>query len=99
MKKLLIAAMFAASPAFADLVARNGKNELRLMDMPCVHGGILGQLKEEWRPKFKKAMATVQGKTHYACWIDTGDGAYYTIWEDGTGAAYPVEGFVDEPGV
>ena len=100
MKKLLIAALLAAGPAMADLVATNsGGDELRLMNSPCVHGGILGHLKEEYRPKFKKAQAWIGGKMHYACWIDTNEGAYFVMWESGEGSAFPVTSFIDQPGV
>lgn len=101
MKRILLASFLLMfwGGAWADLVATNGPNELRLMHSPCVHAGILGQLKEEFRPQFKKAQATIAGKTHFACWIDTGDGAYFVIWESGEGQAYPVTGFLDQPGV
>jgi hypothetical protein len=60
---------------------------------------VLGALKPEWRPKFKKAQATVGGRMFYACWIDTGEGVYWVAWEDGTSAGYPVGAFLDEPGI
>jgi hypothetical protein len=101
MKRILAAALAAgiATSSFADLVATSGKNELRLMDAPCVHGGVLGMLKPEWRPKFKKAAADVNGKMLYACWIDTMDGAYFVLFEDGDGQAYPIQAFIEVPGV
>lgn len=101
MKRIAVALAFLMfwGGASADLVARNSGNELRLQHTACVHAGILGQLREEWRPKFKKAVATVAGKMHYACWIDTMDGAYFVVWEDGSAAGYPIAGFLDEPGV
>jgi hypothetical protein len=101
MKRLLVAviSLLIWSPAMADLVARNGANELRLMHSPCVHAGILDQLKEEWRPKFKKAQASVDRKTFYACWIDTNQGNYVVMFEDGNGMSYPITGFLDEPGI
>lgn len=100
MKRILtlILLMFAWG-AQADLVARAGENELRLMHSPCVHAGILGQLKEEWRPQFKKAQAIVGGKLWFACWIDNQEGAYVVFFEDGDMAMYPVSGFIDVPGV
>lgn len=100
MKRLIaLAFLLLSSGAFADFVTRSGQNELRLMASPCVHAGILGHLKEEWRAKFNKAQASISGKTHYACWIDTGDGSYFVIWEDGTGVAYAITSFLHEPGI
>lgn len=100
MRSILIAALAAGcvTAASADLVASTGGNELRLMASPCVHDGVLGMLKPEWRAAFKKAQATVGGKTFAACWIDTGEGAYFVQFEDGTGMGYPISGFVDQPG-
>ena len=102
MKRLLIAALAAGFATFAaaDLVATNKTgDELRLMPGPCVHGGILGQLKEEYRPLFKKGQAWVGGKMHYTCWIDTGDGFYFVAFEDGGGHAFPITAFTESPGV
>lgn len=100
MKRVLVVAAFLCGPAFGDLVAVNSKgDELRLMHSPCVHAGILGRIKEEYRSRFKKAQAEIGKKMIYACWVDTGDGAYYIVWEDGSSTAYPITGFLDQPGV
>jgi hypothetical protein len=101
MKRILViaATLFAACSAMADLVATSGENERRLMPGPCVHAGILGMLKPEHRKQFKKGQAYVQGHLFYACWIDTGEGAYFVLYEDGDGKAYSVTSFTDKPGV
>lgn len=99
MKRILLASFLLMfwGGAWADLVATNGPNELRLMHSPCVHAGILGQLKEEFRPQFKKAQAIVGGKLFYACWIDNQEGAYVVFFEDGDMSMYPVTGFKVDP--
>lgn len=101
MRKYVLAAIAAGfvTSSFADLVARNGANELRLMPGACSHGGILGQLREEWRPKFRKGQATIEGKLHFACWIDTFEGAYFVIWESGESSLLPITGFIEVPGI
>ena len=100
MKRLLIAAILAVGPAYADLIATNsGGDELRLMHSPCTHGGVLGHLDKDKRVQFKKAQSWVQGKLLYACWIDTGDGAYWVVYEDGEGKPYSITSFIDKPGV
>jgi hypothetical protein len=100
MKSVLLAAtLFAACSAMADLVASNGENELRLMPGPCVHGGILGMLKPEHRPQFRKGQAWVEGKMFYACWADTGEGSYIVFYDDGDVKVYSVTSFTDKPGV
>lgn len=99
-KYLLILSLLLAIPAQADLVVSRGKDELRLMTTPCVHGGVLGMLKPEWRDKFKKAQATVGGKMFYACWIDIPeDQAVWVLYEDGDGKDYPLAVFTESPGV
>lgn len=98
--KRLLALIFALIwlPAMADLVARNGANELRLRFSPCMDDAILGHLKDEWRPKFSTARAQVGTKSFVACWIDTHDGTYFVIFQNGQSQLYPVTGFLDEPG-
>jgi hypothetical protein len=101
MKRILLAAtLFAACSAMADLVAtnRNG-DEMRLMPGPCVHAGILGHIgSKEARARLKKGQAWVDGKLLYVCWVDTGDGAYWVVCEDGEGRSHSVTSFTDKPG-
>ena len=92
MRILALALILLAPPVWADRVLRSGPNELRLFDGPCVHGGILGQLRPEYRDKFKKASARVNGKSYYACWIEE-DGAAIMLFEDGDQGAWPLSAF------
>lgn len=93
---LALALALTPPPAAADLVMRGNGNELRLYASPCVHAGILGQIRDEWRAKFKKARATISGKMHYACWIEH-DGAAFVMFEDEQGM-WDMGQFKDEPG-
>jgi hypothetical protein len=99
MKHLLLIAALMCGNAWADLVATNGPNELRLIDSACTHEGILENIKPEYRDKFKRAQATVGNKTFAACWIDTGEGAYWVAFENGQSVAFSVTGFINQPGV
>lgn len=100
MRYLLAALVLLTMPARADLVATNSaKDELRLMPGPCIHGGTLGLIAEEWRSRFKKAQADIGGRLVFGCWIDTGEGWYWVIFETGQGIAYPITSFLDQPGV
>lgn len=97
---LILAVLLAAvaPPSRAEtLVMRNGDNVLRLFDSPCVHGGVLGMLRPEWRAQFKKAEARVKGKHYYACWIEQ-EGAAYVIFEDEDRGAWPMSLFKPDPG-
>lgn len=98
MLKILILALllvFAADRAdAAEMVMRSGSNELRLYDSPCVHAGTLAQLNPQWRDKFKKASAKVNGQDFYACWIlDEPSGAVFVIFEDGDQGMWPAQAF------
>ena len=98
MKRFLLIAALIAAPAYADLVVSNGANELRLMPESCTNPAILERIKDEYRPQFKKAQASIDGKTFAGCWIDTQQGAYYVLYSDGGEAAYPVTAFIEAPG-
>jgi hypothetical protein len=95
---LLIAAGFSTFTQ-ADLVARGGANELRLLNTPCTNAAVLAHLKDEWHSKFKTAHATIGPHYFNACWIDTEQGAYFIVYSDGDQNAIPVRAFVDQPGV
>lgn len=95
---ILIALVLCWGGAWADLVARSGANELRLLAEPCMHAGILAMLHPEYRPQFRKARATVNGKMFYACWIEQ-DGVAFVLYEDGDRSVFQVSAFKDEPGV
>jgi hypothetical protein len=101
MKRITLAIVLLLSwgGAWADLVIRTTTSELRLMQSPCVHGGILGGLKPEWRPKFKKAQAVVAGKLYFACWIETpDDDLNFIVYEDDSDIELPRSAFTLEPG-
>jgi hypothetical protein len=101
MRNLICAAALAlaAGTAMADLVATNGRNELRLMTAACTNETVLEQIKPEWRDKFQRAHASIGGKPFAGCWVDTGEGAYIIFFDDGDRIAAPVTAFISSPGV
>lgn len=86
--------LWLAIPAHADKVRSTGRDELRLFDSPCVHGGVLGMLKPDWRPLFKKATHIVNGKLTFACWTPV-DWRYLILYEDGQEEQYRMDDFKD----
>jgi hypothetical protein len=94
-KFVLIAALSLPLIAHADLLARAGKNELRLMEAPCKNETVRALIKEEWRDKFHAARADVNGKSYEACWIDTNQGVYFVYYENEESAIYPVSVFIN----
>lgn len=98
MRALMLAALVAAGPAFADAVLKVGTNELRLSASACSHEGIRAQIRPEFVDKFKAAVAHVNGTTFQACWIAVpNEGAVYVIFEDGDQQAYPMSAFKEAP--
>ena len=99
MRRFLLAAVLAAGPAMsADMVLKVGDDMLRLSDSPCVNAGILAQLTEEWRGKFRKAVAVVGGKQFEACWIAEPESVYVT-YSDGDESRFPIAAFTRDAGI
>jgi hypothetical protein len=101
MRTLILAFALFLPSAFAGQRMIQGDNAtvLRIYDTPCLHGGTLGHLKPEWRPKFQRAEFTQGNNRVYACWIDAEDGDVYVQIEDGNFMVLPAASFRDEPGV
>ena len=97
MKRILVCAGIAmlAFSAQADLVATNGENSLRLKQEPCTNATIVPMIREEFRPQFKAGSAEIAGKRFQTCWIDTGDGVYFVMFDDGDDASVPITAFVE----
>ena len=97
---LAIALLLSWGGAWAtDMVIRQGGSYVRLSDSPCVHAGTLGILSPEWRDKFKKAVASINGKTWFACWILEDDGQVYVLYEDGDENRFPMVAFKPDEGL
>lgn len=103
MRRLIIAALLAAGPAMADMVASNGAgDELRLFDRPCTIAAILAGIKPEFHSKFQAGQALIGGKVIRLCYIDTQEGSYFVVpegSEGGGGIVYSVTMFTSSPGV
>jgi hypothetical protein len=103
MRTLIVAAILAASPAFArvyendTMVAKRGADVIRLWETPCVHAGTLGLIKPEFRERFKKARAMIGGVDFYACWTME-ENAVFVLFEDGDQSVVPVSEFKPEQG-
>jgi len=74
--------------------------EIHLADSPCVHAGTLGLMKPEWRPKFRKAWAMLNGKHFYACWLPEPESRkVILLFEDGDIVQVDASQFKYSPGV
>lgn len=90
---LLCAAALLAAPAMADeLVAKNGSDQVRLTNSPCVNEQVLNRIKPDSRAALRDASATVSGQTFRACWIPNGNAAHL-LYEDGDQGVIPLSDF------
>lgn len=95
MRSLILAAALLAAPAYADLLASNGRDWLRLTQAARTNQTILPMIREEHRASFKAGRAEAMGKAYQACWVDTMEGAYVVFFDDGEIVALPVAAFVE----
>lgn len=93
MKRFILAFLLAAGPAFAaDLIARNGNNELRLSDKPCTNEQVLALIPPQYREQFASATAFIEGQVHEGCWTDFG-GRAWILYSDGDRGSLPLSAF------
>lgn len=97
MKSVLLALALAAGPVSADLVARKGANELRLMHGPCVHVATMIRIHPDHRKDFKKLQAVNAGKLFFGCWtLLREEGVVWVLIEDSPGFSLPLDAFKEE---
>jgi hypothetical protein len=88
----LVAACFAV-PAFAqEMVATEGKDEVRLTMKPCSVPAVLKIIPPEYHEQFYNASALVAGKKYLACWRKNGQ-IVQLVYEDGDQGLMPVQMF------
>jgi hypothetical protein len=94
MRLLIVAAILAASPAFASdsMIARNGQNWLRLYDKPCSSEDVRALLRDKWKDKFRAAHSQANGQEFEACWLEK-DGQVFVLFEDGDRLVLPRDAF------
>lgn len=98
MRTLIVAALMAAGPAFADRVAKQGDDEVRLMDKACPYASVLRFIPENQRSEYQKAEGRFQGKRYFACWLDVGNGVHL-YWEDGDQGFVPSRDIKDDQSI
>lgn len=99
MRKLMIAAILAAGPAFAgDLVATQGRDSVRLTQEPC-HPAVLRVIPQGERGYYRKAVVLFEGKSWVACWAPLGDQKEMVhLWySDADQGLIPRDQFREEP--
>lgn len=83
MRALALILLLIAFPAAAgELVARNGADEARIKDGPCVHAGTLALIPPADREQFHPARGLFKGQDFFGCWRAI-RGSVHIVWEDG----------------
>lgn len=75
-----------------SMVATNGRNSVRLLDVPCSSEAVLQRVSPRVREQMREARATVGGEDYRACWIVYGDSARL-MYEDGDQGLIPLTDF------
>lgn len=99
LRDIVLSACIAVLPilSFAgDMVARSGKDSLRLTQAPCV---AKVHVPENAKEKLQAAYATIDGKTYPACWAVHSSGNVIVWFEDGDMGAVPITMFKQEKGI
>lgn len=96
MRSAILAAILAASPAFADSEAKAGGDWIRIHDSPCVSAQTLALIPEKYRADFRKAQGKLGGEVFFGCWT-TLDGVVFILWEDGDQSMIPEQAFKQVP--
>jgi hypothetical protein len=93
MRALIACLALVATAAQADsMVASNGRDSVRLLDVPCSSDAVLQRVNPRVREQMRDARATVGGEDYHACWIVYGDSARL-MYEDGDQGLIPLTDF------
>jgi hypothetical protein len=99
MKKLVLAFVFLAAPAWADLIAQSGNDSVRLRNEPCTLASVLAVIPKELHESFGAAEAKIGGATYAACWTLRSDGMVYFRYADLDEGLIPAASFRNAPEV
>lgn len=82
MKKLLLSLLTAfATSVYADSIATNGRDSVIIQSSACP-AVVTQHIPAEMQPRYKSALANIDGTEYLACWTETG-GYVFLVFEDG----------------
>lgn len=91
MRAIAFALLLIAFPAMAgEMVARNGDDEVRIKEGPCVHAGTLALIQPADRQHFHPARGRFNGEDFFGCWR-AANGGVQLVWEDGDQGVIPLQ--------
>lgn len=89
MKRILIAALIAAGPAFADSIVKQGDDWIRITGRPCSDPNVLRHIPDSGHQlDFRAARARLGGAEYSACWLPI-PGGVGIVYEDGDMGTIP----------
>lgn len=89
MRYSLALILFMASPAYADAIAKQGNDWVKLTARPCADPKVLRHIPDPGRKlDYRAAVASFGGQPYAACWTPI-RGGVGVIYEDGDQGAIP----------
>lgn len=88
-----------ATPAQAgERTFRQGADEVRVQDTPCMHPLVLAYASRLVPDtEFQRAYAVIDGQRYEGCWRAVQGGAVHLIYEDGDQGILPEQAFTEAP--
>jgi hypothetical protein len=71
-------------------VLRQGNDEVRVFDGPCVSAETIGRIPENEREGWKKVQGYINGQRYFGCWRPLDEAFVYILWEDGDQGLIPL---------
>lgn len=100
MRSTVIAALLAASfsASATDMVARLGKDSVRLTEEPCPVE-VIQHVPQGQRGFFRRAFVQINGHEWSACFAARPDGVVIVVYSDGDVGQIPMQIFKQDDGV
>lgn len=88
----LFLALLADAADAQDLIARNGKDWVRINDKACENKKVLQHVPPQMHEQFRSATVQFEGQLYLACWIGTAQGVVI-VYEDSDRGGIPYSAF------
>jgi hypothetical protein len=86
----LILLLLAPLALAGERVVRQGADEVRVFDSPCVSAETIGRIPEKDREGWNKVQGRFNGQRYFGCWRPLGDSAIHILWDDGDQGVIPL---------
>lgn len=89
------AAVPGSDPKVYSLIARDGKNYVRIETAACTNDAVKVWVNPRWHADLRRGNATLEGVAYELCWLSD-NGFVYAFYADGDAAKLPVTLFLPE---